>query len=224
MNFLSHFYFDRYNSTSEKVIGIVLPDLVKNAKKEWALHPEKNRDLFIFDTYLADILDGWNRHLAVDKYFHCSDFFLEHTQNLRQQIVPILENSPVRPSFVAHIALELMLDSLLITEENINPSDFYSHLNKVKRASLNQFLILNNINDTSPFFNFYDEFIKIAYLNQYTEASTLVYSINRICMRIWNMPFDEILKLKLTAVLISYQEKLKEEFIYIFDYIDGKLK
>ena len=34
MNFLSHFYFDRNTTDPHQVIGMVLPDLLKNANKE----------------------------------------------------------------------------------------------------------------------------------------------------------------------------------------------
>jgi hypothetical protein len=41
MNFLSHFYFDRHSEDPHLVLGAVLPDLVKNARKDWNLHPER---------------------------------------------------------------------------------------------------------------------------------------------------------------------------------------
>ncbi len=224
MNFLSHFYFDRTGSSSEKVIGSVLPDLVKNAKKEWNIHPHRIREKLIEDIYLIDLLEGWNKHLLVDKYFHSSDFFIYHTQKLRLQIAPFLEKSLIRPSFVAHVALELVLDSLLITEEIVKPDDFYNHLSGGKRESLNDFLSLNNISETSHFFSFYDDFIKVAYLKEYVEASSIMYSINRICLRVWSNPFTEMQKRALSEIFMKYKDELKKEFVTIFDHIEDKLR
>ena len=45
MNFLSHFYFDRLNTDANVVMGVVLPDLIKNASKEANLYPQKNDGL-----------------------------------------------------------------------------------------------------------------------------------------------------------------------------------
>jgi hypothetical protein len=46
MNFLSHFYFDRHCDDPHLVLGAVLPDLVKNARKDWNLQPERKAEEF----------------------------------------------------------------------------------------------------------------------------------------------------------------------------------
>ena len=108
MNFLSHFYFDRNNRDPNFVMGSILPDLVKNTRKDWNFHPQKDANLYS-SPELASLLKGWKRHLEIDKHFHSSAFFSAHTLAIRTAIGPVLENSPIRPSFIAHIALELML-------------------------------------------------------------------------------------------------------------------
>lgn len=223
MNFLSHFYFDRHTTDANQVIGTVLPDLIKNAKKEWNIHPEKKSQEFSADSGLKSLLTGWKRHLEVDKHFHSSEFFRTHTENIRTAIAPILENSPARPSFVAHIALELMLDSLLLTEAVVEAADFYARLNKSSRDTLKAFLKINNISDPEIFFHFLDEFLDSAYLHSYREANNIMYALNRICMRLWAEPFTETQKLQLTAVLINYQEELKKVFMRIFEQIEARL-
>ncbi len=100
MNFLSHCYFDRHTENPQRVLGVVLPDLLKNAKKEWSIRPEKHQDNYV-DAEVLQIYTGWKRHILVDKYFHSSDFFLEHTQKIGIVISPFLANSPARPFFVA---------------------------------------------------------------------------------------------------------------------------
>ncbi len=224
MNFLSHFYFDKYSDNPELILGTVLPDLIKNANKTWILHPEKRRDVFIHDKKLLSILEGWSRHLLVDKFFHASDFFCEHTKNIRSRIAPLLEDSPVRPSFLSHIALELMLDSLLITEGVIQADDFYRHLNNADRHTLTQFLVLNGIINSGVFFNFYDQFLKSAYLNSYSDPHNIIYALNRICMRVWDDPLNSEQQSALTDVLINYQEDLRYSFTEIFDTVGKQLK
>jgi hypothetical protein len=220
MNFLSHFYFDRHTGDPDLAIGIVLPDLVKNARKEWCLRPEKQPQLFAENEHLASIFKGWLRHLEVDKHFHSSEFFRTHTGELRRLLAPALEKSPARPSFVAHIALELMLDGLLIREGILDPDAFYEQLENVDRQALTRFLEANGADDTTVFFDFLDEFISARYLHNYRETQQIIYAVHRICMRVWIDPFTETQKLQLAAILSEYQKPLKKDFMHIFNTID----
>lgn len=223
MNFLSHFYFDRHSPDPDLVLGGVLPDLVKNANKSWNLHPERKADRFSIHPKLRSLLSGWKRHLAVDRYFHNSSFFNQHTSEIRKSIAPVLQSSPVRPSFVAHIALELMLDSLLLTREIINAHDFYDHLKRSDRHSVTHFLELNDLRDTRLFLDFFDTFLEVNYLHSYRESHNIMYALNRICMRIWHDPLNSTQKLQLTDVLLDYQQHLQTNFMEIFDDIDKHL-
>lgn len=223
MNFLSHYYFDRNTLDPNQVLGSVLPDLVKNANKLWNLHPEKKKEEFSSSAHLTSILSGWRRHIFVDNYFHNSDFFKEHTQKIRTAISPILEDSPVRSFFMAHIALEVLLDSLLLTRELVNPDDFYGHLNQSDRPSITRFLEINQLVDTPRFLLFFDKFIEVNYLNNYRETQNVMFALNRVCMRIWENPLNDIQKLQLTEVLIDYLKHLELSFMNIFDDIDRRL-
>src|SRR5690606_40539685 len=84
-------------------------------------------------------------------------FFAVYTSGIKKSIIPALRNSVVRPSFLAHIALELMLDSTLLTENHIQTVDFYTHLRLSDREAINRFLKLNGIDDTTYFFIFFDD-------------------------------------------------------------------
>ena len=222
MNFLSHFYFDRDTSDPHQVMGMVLPDLLKNANKKWSIRPEKHEAEYQGPA-LKNLYRGWQRHIAVDKHFHCSEFFIFHTQTMRTAMAPFLETSPARPSFVAHIALELMLDSLLLTEKSLSTAPFYTHLIEADKTVLEAFFLINNLNDTTIFFSFLEEFIDARYLNTYSNPKEIVYALHRICMRVWDDPFNETQKLQLTSILIDYQERLKKDFMQIFDEIEEQL-
>ncbi|HEY0176723.1 MAG TPA: hypothetical protein VGC08_10115 [Pedobacter sp.] len=67
MNFLSHFYFERQNPDDYIVMGVLLPDLIKNADKDWNLNPQKNEYLYRDVPEYVAILEGWKRHLEVDR-------------------------------------------------------------------------------------------------------------------------------------------------------------
>lgn len=223
MNFLSHYYFDRANTNAYEVLGMAMPDLIRNANKNWNLHPEKNEILFHNNPNQKSILKGWNKHLKVDKLFHNSDFFHTHQHQIKLLIRESIFGSPVKPFFLGHISLELILDSLLITELIIDPNNFYQYLDEVRINEVTTFLTLNKIDDQTLFLKFFESFKKEKYLFSYAEPEKITYALKRICMRLWKNPFTLQQEILLTERLINYKNSLRENFIIIFDQIDAEL-
>jgi len=223
MNFLSHYYFERQHQDSNMVLGTVLPDLVKNAHKDWNLYPQKNEALFIEDNQQNSLLRGWKRHLEVDLIFHSSDFFIAEMAKLKQLLLPILNDSPVRPSFLAHIGVELVLDHLLVVNGKININSFYDHLQAVDDNSLNTFLIKCGSADTEQFFKFFNSFKSSRYLLSYQKIENISYALQRICMRLWAHPFDEETVSLLTEQLEVYKILLAKNYLDIFEEIEDEL-
>ncbi|MFN0293301.1 ACP phosphodiesterase [Pedobacter helvus] len=222
MNFLSHFYFDRNTPNANIVLGTILPDLLKNANKSWNVHPEKHIELFQ-EKGLNTLLKGWNRHLQVDLLFHSSSFFNNKMQELKRLLIPILKDSPVRPSFLAHIGVELLLDHLLIQHQKITINSLYNSLENVKEDDLTRFLLSCNITDTPQFFKFFNSFKSSRYLLSYQKLENISYALQRICMRLWDHPFTEKHTLDLTSVLEFYKNQLEIDFMVIFDEIESRL-
>jgi len=223
MNFLSHYYFDRTTNDANVVMGTVLPDLIKNAVKEANLYPQKNEFLFKGNPDEENLLLGWKRHLAVDLFFHSSDFFLEKTTELKQLIKPIVENTAVRPSFLAHISLELLLDHLLVEHNLIRVNHFYDKLNTVKKESLSDFLEHCNLKNPEVFFNFLERFISSKYLLSYQKLENISYALNRICMRLWPETLSERQLNLLTLELAIFKAVLEKDYLEIFREIEKKL-
>jgi acyl carrier protein phosphodiesterase len=223
MNFLSHFYFERTNQDENMVIGTVLPDLVKNANKDWNLYPQKKADLFTGNQQLNSLLLGWKRHLEVDLLFHSSAFFDTETAKLKQLLLPILGDSKVRPSFLAHIGVELVLDHLLVVNAKIDISSFYDHLNKVDDTVIDAFLKKCGSEDTEKFFHFLNSFRSSRYLLSYQKIENISYALQRICMRLWPHPFSETTVGLLTAQLELYKLMLEENYLEIFEEIENVL-
>src|SRR3978361_338154 len=152
MNFLSHYYFDRDVTNCYHILGTVLPDLLKNADKTIVLHPEK---LHHADNRVNSIIAGWNKHLEVDRYFHSSEFFLEHSHQLKVLLRPAIEGSPVKPFFLGHIAIELILDNLLLTTNKITAHGFYEHLADCDTHVIQQFLSFAELKDPTRCFKIF---------------------------------------------------------------------
>lgn len=222
MNFLSHFYFDRNTPNANIVLGTILPDLLKNANKSWNVHPEKHPELFEKDG-LDTLLEGWKRHLQVDLLFHSSDFFNTKTQELKQLLIPILKDTPVRPSFLAHIGVELLLDHLLVEHQKVAINSLYDHLEAVENKDLTDFLHKSNIDDIQLFFKFFNSFKSSRYLLSYQKLENISYALQRICMRLWERPFTEKTTQQLTTVLEFYKNQLEVDFMIIFEEIENRL-
>jgi hypothetical protein len=205
------------------VIGTVLPDFLKNAHKDWNVHPHKTPELFAKQEHLSAILLGWKRHLDVDLQFHTSSFFNDEMAILKNQLIPILSNSPVRPSFLAHIGVELILDHLLTINAKININKFYDQLGNVEDEALQLFLKYCGISNADPFFKFFNSFKSSRYLFSYQKLENISYALQRICMRLWAHPFDEATMNLLTQELEIYKEKLAFNYLAIFKEIEVKL-
>jgi len=206
------------------VLGVVLPDFIKNAKKDYNLYPLKIRHLFEEEPHQISILNGWKKHIDVDQIFHSSKFFQKHTAELKQLILPSCENSPVKPFFLAHIGLELVLDHLLATEGLVNINTFYDQLSRANKTALKDFLHTSSLDDTDVFFSFLNSFISSRYLFSYQKIENIAYALNRICMRLWNNPFTDEQLHQLTGQVDEFKNYIKNDYLSIFNDIEDRLK
>jgi len=220
MNFLSHFYFDRDTTDCYLVLGTVMPDLLKNADKNVIIHPEK---LVHTNEAVNSIIRGWKKHLEVDRYFHSSVFFLHHSHELKKKLLPAIQGSPVKPFFLGHIALELILDNLLLTTQQVTADGFYDHLDGCEQPVVDEFLRYAGLKNTSIFFKYYDDFKRSKYLYNYSKTREIAYALKRICMRVWTNPFTNENENQMSEVLIAYRESLFNNFMSIFNEIEEKL-
>jgi hypothetical protein len=221
MNFLSHFYFDRNTDDCYHILGTVLPDLLKNADKTVIIHPEK---LHHSNSAINSIIQGWNKHLEVDRYFHSSDFFITHSHLLKKAFLPAIEGSPVKPFFLGHIALELLLDNLLLTTHKVTAESFYDHLDSCDTSVIDEFLTFAGLSNTEFFLKFYEKFKRRRYLFTYAETKEIAYALKRICMRVWADPFTPGQEAEMTLVLFAYRASLYSNFMSIFDEIEEKMR
>jgi len=223
VNFLSHYYFERYSPHSERVLGALLPDLLKNVDKGYNFHPQRFEEVLFAHPKTTWISEGWYRHVEVDRLFHTSDFFLQHTHALRKQLDPIVDHLPIRASFLAHIALELLLDHLLIDQDLVNANRLYEHLAHVQKATIEKYLLTLGEVDTVRFFVFYERFIASRYILDYADLPNLSYALFNICKRVWTFDVTDQDRRALTACLQQYKEKQLSDYMGIFHEIQDKI-
>lgn len=223
MNFLSHYYFERFAAESEKVVGCLLPDLLKNVNKKYIFHPIRFHDRLSTSPTALSLLEGWYRHVEVDRLFHNSDFFIHHRHELRKILAPVVQDTPIRASFLAHIALELILDHRLIKDESVKVVRLYEHLEAADRQALRFFLNNIGLGDTQDFFEFYKAFIESKYMVKYEEIHFLSCASLNICKRLWTFEISDYLAAALTNELTNYTENKLGDYREVFHYIQDQL-
>src|SRR5690606_20289303 len=97
---------------------------------------------------------------------------------------PHLKNTPIRPSFMAHIGLELLLDHLLIQHKMVDVNVFYKLLELVDRETVQKFLTLCGYEDSEKFFKFYEEFLDAHYISTYKDLDQILKALIFICKRV----------------------------------------
>jgi hypothetical protein len=220
MNFLSHFYFDRETDNCYLILGTVLPDLLKNADKTVIIHPQK---LTHHNPSVNAIIQGWNKHLALDRYFHSSEYFRTHSHQLKKLLLPAIKGSPVKPFFLGHVALELVLDNLLLTTQKVTPDRFYDQLDGCEASVVTEFLTFAGLKNAAIFFKFFESFKKSRYLYSYSDTKEIAYALKKICMRVWNDPFTPENEAQINQVLMDYRMRIQSDFMSVFDEMEAKL-
>ncbi|MDH5825422.1 ACP phosphodiesterase [Sphingobacterium faecium] len=219
MNFLSHFYFERFATSPERVVGSLLPDLLKNADKDFVIKPNNFEDQLCGNPLHMDLLKGWNGHIEVDRLFHNADYFFHHTHAIKVLIKDELAGLPIRPSFFAHIALELLLDHLLMAHKAISVSKFYVALEKVNRDALRSFLNISQLKDTPKFDAFFDRFIASQYIYEYADVAQVTRALFQICKRLWSFDLKEERVIAVSNKLTQYMKEDLKDFHDVYQYI-----
>ncbi|MDQ1149042.1 hypothetical protein [Sphingobacterium zeae] len=223
MNFLSHFYFERFATNPERIVGGLLPDLLKNADKSFMLKPRQYEDELLNNPLLEQMYIGWNRHIEVDRLFHNSTYFFHHTHQLKLQIQPSLVGLPIRPSFMAHIGLELLLDHILTQKSAVSIDKFYAALIHVNQDALRKFLAINQLHDIPKFEKFYHQFIDWKYIYDYAQVEKIAGALFNICKRLWHFDVSAQQRQALTQQLISYLHIQMADYQEIYQYIQYEL-
>ncbi len=220
MNFLSHFYFDRNCNDAYQVLGSVMPDLLRNADKEAQVKLDRMQAQN--DAAINSLIAGWKKHLEIDRHFHSCDFFKHHAHQLKLLLTPALAGSNVKPFFLGHITLELILDNLLLTSNTVFADDFYDHLKNAEEANISAFLKLNGV-DPQKFLAFYTLFINEKYLYSYIQINSVVHALKGICQRIWKNPFTKHQEEAVSEVVKHYIDLLSADFMQVFWEMDSLL-
>lgn len=189
------------------------------------MHPHKYQRALTQKPALNGIYKGWERHVVVDHHFHNSSFFEEQCAMIKQEYRNAsFESSFLRPSVLAHISLELVLDHLLLVRQQVDAQLYYRHLSSIDIQNMFRFMELNGIADAPSCEPGYRGFVNSQFLLTYVDTEKLAYALSRICQRIWGIALPEQDKKQLENILKNTADNLHPNYMVIFEEISAKLK
>ncbi len=203
MNFLSHYFKSAISQQPSFNAGLILPDLLRKDIR----HFQKTNPNFSLE--INQLIKGCHQHQSDDKHFHSSDFFNKWLKLFLHEINthPQLVNLP-RKWFVAHIALEMLIDRILLKHYPNLVHQFYEDLLLVQTESYVEFLAIHGITNNSRLLNRWSQFNASQYIKNYTCNQLFAYSIWRIMT---NVGIQEVSKETITE-LVELLQKLEESF------------
>lgn len=221
MNFLSHYYLDRYRNNSHFFVGACTPDLVSiyNRSVRLKAHSLPQPDKVGNSPQQIAFYQGIVRHFEVDQLFHSSDFFHAETRYFSDLLREHFGADRIhRAFFVSHILLELMLDKILMEREPALVPDFYRWITD---PGLQFVVSLTEWATQRPLPNydgFYEKFITNQYLYHYTRWEEVIYVLRRILQRVGIARFEYLHSPKFLQLVQNYQEELSPR---CFTAMDG---
>ncbi|MFT5511641.1 MAG: hypothetical protein ACI8SE_000034 [Bacteroidia bacterium] len=204
VNFLSHYYFDSKPERPYFNMGLIFPDIVRNFVRGSKL----DFTIQIKDApFEHDLLKGCIQHVQSDKTFHAWSGFINAMDYVTKQI----RQSPddlEKDWFIAHILVELAMDHYLLTHNPYLAKNLYNDFETVDSVHVHSFLARHDFSKFDLFQMGFDRFMKVRYLESYTEPDNIVYALGRICTKMKLPPFSEVQKQLLKTIVKGLNEQM----------------
>jgi hypothetical protein len=137
------------------------------------------------DRRLASFARGVLRHHADDDWFHQTQAFNELTLELARRIRRLTRDEDgMRPSFVGHILVELLLDATLIAEDARAADRYYAALNQIDPEEIAGLIGELTGEDASQTAAIVRRFLEIRFLDDYPDDARLLVRLNQVMRRV----------------------------------------
>ncbi len=184
MNYLAHAlpFLDR----PYFVAGTSAPDWLMVVDRRTRLRA-KHLEGFVDDPdpVVAAIAGGIQRHLADDAWFHVTRAFNELLWRMTVEIRNVLgAESGLRPHFLSHLLIEVLLDAALVVEEPKRVDRYYAALDQVDPARIEAVVNRMAPRPAQRLAWFIEVFRRERILWDYREDATLLYRLNQVMGRV----------------------------------------
>lgn len=184
MNYFAHGF--RYIDDPWFLAGTAVPDWLNvsdRGVRVRAKHAAAGID--DVDPCAAALARGIARHHADDAWFHESAAFAELSWGFTDHLRRLLDPDPgMRPSFLGHILVEILLDDALIRDDPERLERYYGAL-----ASVDPDVVLAVVNRLAPrpalrLARFVPLFVRERFLSDYADDAKLLYRLNQVMQRV----------------------------------------
>jgi hypothetical protein len=183
MNFFSHAY--RYLDDAYFAAGTAVPDWLNALDRRVRTRtPRAAKFLRDADPRVIALCGGIIQHHHDDAWFHQTATFLTLNARLSKQLRDLLPgDASMRPGFVAHIAIELILDHALISQHQALDK-YYEQISRVDPA-----LVEETVSRISPrpalgLAGLIGRFMNERFLADYEDDSRLLLRMNHVLRRV----------------------------------------
>jgi hypothetical protein len=210
MNYLAHAL--RFLDRPYFVAGACLPDLLSVADRGVRLRSRRvEPHLIAADPEDAELYRGVLQHLADDDWFHATRGFAEVTGEIAVLFRRTIgTDHPTPCSFLGHVVMEMLLDSVLIEQHPDALPRFYEAMHAIDpfkvQAAVNQCAR----QPTERLALLIPRFNAERFLYDYSTPAGLAYRLNQVLKRVKLTPLDDSAITAISAGQAVVRERLSD--------------
>lgn len=192
MNYLAHGY--RFLDRPYFVAGTAIPDWLNVVDRKVRARSRAAR-AFVHDpdSAVAEVARGVVQHHADDNWFHRTPAFAELCWKFTAQIRDMLPaDDGLRPSFLGHILVELLLDAVLVEEDCSRLDSYYQVIDTIEPTLVNRALNRFATRPTDQLAVWIPRFVEARFLYDYVENAKLLFRLNGVLARVGLAPLPEV--------------------------------
>lgn len=222
MNFISHFYLEYACKDIPYIIaGLAIPDLWHTQLNLYAPRHENNETL-----ELHQFKVGLQKHFLADKVFHNSDYFISMSEWANENIRKINTSAQLkRKFFLVHVAIELVLDRVLIQNYPHLVEEFYTCFEKISPQQVQTYM------EHIYYYNFdglaerITQFTTQKRIYEYLNDEKLLALLDWMMQKItYNNPFSHSDKQKVQQFIQVLEQEIQENYLSLFQEMEIKMK
>lgn len=223
MNFLSHYYLDRHHPSAYFKLGLVLPDLVRGYNRTMrkavaAHHPTLPQH--------QALKHGLQKHRDADRVFHALPQFAALQLSLKQELEKrqLIEKLP-RSYFLAHVAIEMLIDKNLLKLYPQIHVEFYADLTTVSQPIVeNYFAEIGCKPMASVFFDNFNLFTERRFLKDYPSDEKFTEILLMAWYRATGNKAGKEVRESLQEALLAVENKHAALLVSTLEIVNQQLK
>ena len=137
------------------------------------------------DESMAAVARGVVRHHADDDWFHQTPAFGDVSLELARRVRrATADDDGMRPSFLGHILLELLLDATLLADDPACLDRYYAGLAEIDPRFVADVVGAMSGIDASPLAPLIERFCEVRFLYDYADDERLTFRLNQVMRRV----------------------------------------